>query len=250
MPRNLRWPVIALIAGAVGLAIPMVAVADNAPTNNKTFVYQVGLWGDLPYSAVQANPGVPNLIADMNSQDLAFSVHDGDLKAGNGPPGNPAVRQLRQRALRQRPRRTSTQLDAPAMFTPGDNDWTDCDRPVERRLQLARAARPRTAGLLQHAVLGRPEADAAGGAEHAVVPGLRERAGHGPDGDQAGRLRREPAVDVQERHVRHAERPRLVQQPVRHRAEPRRGGGSERGRHRVAARHVRRRRRRTAPPLS
>jgi hypothetical protein len=25
------------------------------------------------------------------------------------------------------------------MFTPGDNDWTDCDRPVERRLQLARA---------------------------------------------------------------------------------------------------------------
>ena len=44
MPRNLRWPVIALIAGAVGLAIPMVAVADNAPTNNKTFVYQVGLW--------------------------------------------------------------------------------------------------------------------------------------------------------------------------------------------------------------
>jgi len=22
-------------------------------------------------------------------------------------------------------------LNAPAMFTPGDNDWTDCDRPPD-----------------------------------------------------------------------------------------------------------------------
>jgi hypothetical protein len=51
--RNFRWPVIGLALGAVALAIPAgIAVADNAPTNNKTFVYQVGLWGDLPYSAV------------------------------------------------------------------------------------------------------------------------------------------------------------------------------------------------------
>ena len=33
----------------------------------------IGLWGDLPYSDVQAQVGVPNLIADMNSQDLAFT---------------------------------------------------------------------------------------------------------------------------------------------------------------------------------
>ena len=46
-------------------------------------VYAIGLWGDLPYSDVQATTGVPNLIADMNKQDLAFTAHDGDLKAGN-----------------------------------------------------------------------------------------------------------------------------------------------------------------------
>jgi len=34
--------------------------------------------GDLPYSILQTTTGVPNLIADMNSQDLAFSVYDGD----------------------------------------------------------------------------------------------------------------------------------------------------------------------------
>ncbi len=65
--------------------------------------YAVGLWGDLPYSDVQAQVGVPNLIADMNRQELRFTVHDGDLKGGNGT--------------------------APAILTPGDNDWTDCDRP-------------------------------------------------------------------------------------------------------------------------
>ena len=35
--------------------------------------YAIGLWGDLPYSTEQANPGVPHLIADMNAQKLAFT---------------------------------------------------------------------------------------------------------------------------------------------------------------------------------
>ena len=39
--------------------------------------YSIGLWGDLPYSAEQAAV-IPNLLADMNSQDLAFTAHDGD----------------------------------------------------------------------------------------------------------------------------------------------------------------------------
>src|SRR5580765_629141 len=43
---------------------------DNFHRNER---YAVGLWGDMPYSDLQANPGVPNLIMDMNSQDLAFT---------------------------------------------------------------------------------------------------------------------------------------------------------------------------------
>ena len=30
--------------------------------------YDIGLWGDLPYSPEQSTVGVPNLIADMNAQ--------------------------------------------------------------------------------------------------------------------------------------------------------------------------------------
>jgi hypothetical protein len=119
---------IGLVLGLGALAIPTVAYADLGPTNDKTFTYQVGLWGDLPYSAVQADPGVPNLIADMNSQKLAFSVHDGDFKAGNGPTGNPPSVNCDD-TLYVNALNYLNSLKAPAMFTPGDNDWTDCDRP-------------------------------------------------------------------------------------------------------------------------
>jgi hypothetical protein len=81
--------------------------------------YAIGLWGDVPYNATQATVGVPNLIADMNRHDLAFTVHDGDLKSGSSECTDAVYTQ----ALGY-----FNSLRAPAMFTPGDNDWTDCDR--------------------------------------------------------------------------------------------------------------------------
>jgi len=89
---------------------------------NANSAYEIGLWGDLPYSAIQETVGLPNLIADMNSQHLAFTVHDGDLKTGNGAP-------TCNDALYVRALGWFNSLAAPAAFTPGDNDWTDCDRP-------------------------------------------------------------------------------------------------------------------------
>jgi hypothetical protein len=89
--------------------------------------YAIGLWGDLPYSDYQAQVGVPNIIADMNSQDLAFTAHDGDLKAGNGTPGS-VTPTICSDALDAQALGYLNALKAPAIFTPGDNDWTDCDR--------------------------------------------------------------------------------------------------------------------------
>ena len=98
---------------------------DNDQGNHGT--YAIGLWGDLPYSDVQAQVGVPNLIADMNKQDLAFTAHDGDLKAGNGTNGS-VTPTVCSDALYLQSLAYLNALKAPAMFTPGDNDWTDCDR--------------------------------------------------------------------------------------------------------------------------
>jgi hypothetical protein len=107
--------------------VAAVATGDNGTTNNKTFEYAIGLWGDLPYSDVQAQTGVPNLIADMNNSEIAFSVNDGDLKAGNGIPGS-ATPTTCSDALYAQGLGFLNSLRQPAMFTPGDNDWTDCDR--------------------------------------------------------------------------------------------------------------------------
>src|SRR5207247_8214321 len=79
--------------------------ADSQGNNEGNTSYAIGLWGDLPYSDVQAITGVPNLIADMNSQDLAFTVHDGDLKAGNGTPNSTTPRSEERRVGKERRRR-------------------------------------------------------------------------------------------------------------------------------------------------
>src|SRR2546423_8932298 len=76
--------VAALLAASV--LTDTTAIADREDDDGEA--YAIGLWGDLPYSDIQATKGVPNLIADMNAQTLAFTVHDGDLKAGNSIAGS------------------------------------------------------------------------------------------------------------------------------------------------------------------
>ncbi len=91
--------VLALALTALAITVPRSLHGDNGNGNangkNKDYpygvnqqssrAYAIGLWGDLPYSAEQAAV-LPKLIADMNSQNLAFSAHDGDLRQGSGSP--------------------------------------------------------------------------------------------------------------------------------------------------------------------
>lgn len=108
----------ALAALAVLTAITVPALAADREDDNEA--YAIGLWGDLPYSPLQAATGVPYLIADMNAHRLRFTVHDGDLKQGSGS--------LCDDNLYYQALTFFNALKAPAMFTPGDNDWVDCDR--------------------------------------------------------------------------------------------------------------------------
>jgi hypothetical protein len=126
MTRKLLWPIFAVLVAAALAA--GVALAGHGEANKTSFDYAIGLWGDLPYSDVQATTGVPNLIADMNNSKLEFTVHDGDFKAGNGTPGSVTPTTCSD-ALYVQGLRYLNSLDGAAMFTPGDNDWTDCDRP-------------------------------------------------------------------------------------------------------------------------
>jgi len=120
-----------VITSAAVLALAVLTLTDPGTlrgagypfgTNQQSpLPYSIGLWGDLPYSAEQAAV-IPKLIADMNSQDLAFTAHDGDLRQGSGSPD------CADGSIYSRGAAYLGSLRAPAIFTPGDNDWTDCDR--------------------------------------------------------------------------------------------------------------------------
>jgi hypothetical protein len=110
---------IACLAAVAGAAIgkgPANAAGAGVRAHSSNH-YVVGLFGDMPYGAV-AKAQYPALLADLNAHDLAFSVFDGDLKAGGDGACADSLYTFQQTAFNS--------LRAPLIFTPGDNDWTDC----------------------------------------------------------------------------------------------------------------------------
>src|SRR5260370_275919 len=103
---------------ATALAAAPAGRDDNPDDDQDRRTYAIGLWGDLPYSDVQALTGVPNLIADMNRHDLAFTAHDCDLKAGNATVGSFTPTTCSD-ALYLQGLNYFNSLKAPAIFTPG-----------------------------------------------------------------------------------------------------------------------------------
>ena len=79
--------------------------------------YTIALFGDMPYNQLGRDQ-YPNLLADINRSHVAFSVFDGDLKAG-GDGG--CVDGVYTDAIAN-----FNALKQPVVFLPGDNDWTDC----------------------------------------------------------------------------------------------------------------------------
>jgi hypothetical protein len=79
--------------------------------------YTIGLFGDTPYNTL-GRAQYPNLLADINASHVAFSVFDGDLKAGGD---GPCSDDLYTTALAN-----FNTLKQPLIWVPGDNDWTDC----------------------------------------------------------------------------------------------------------------------------
>jgi len=96
--------------------------------------FQFGVIGDQGYDA-ESEVKFPNLIADLNQSDLTFVVHVGDI----GVPPNGSCRD----ETFYRRRDEFQQSRHPFIFTPGDNEWTDCYdpksggyNPVERLAKL------------------------------------------------------------------------------------------------------------------
>jgi hypothetical protein len=70
---TLRWMGFLVLAACFATCLIVSAHADDDDRDRggESRAYAIGLWGDLPYSDLQAQVGVPNLIADMNAQKMA-----------------------------------------------------------------------------------------------------------------------------------------------------------------------------------
>ena len=195
---------------ATGMSAGQRGDRENDDEQEEGRSYAIGLWGDLPYSDLQALTGVPNLIADMNS---AATSRSPSTTATSRPATARPARSRRPSAATRCTCRRSGYLQRAEGAGDVHARRQRLDRlrsAVERRLQLARTARSRAAVVvLQHAVLARPAPAAAGGADRRALP-RRQAGAHVPCVEnRRWTLRR--------RHLRDAQRPGLLQQPVRHR---------------------------------
>ena len=92
-----------------------------------------GLFGDTPYNAWE-RARLPELMAEMGREDLAFIVHDGDIKNGSSVCSDAVLLDIL--AVFQASKH-------PLVYVLGDNEWTDCHRsnnggydPLERLAKL------------------------------------------------------------------------------------------------------------------
>ena len=83
---------------------------------------KVALWGDEFYNddpTAKASM-IDQAIASMNDHDLDFTIFVGDTKNGSSL--------CTDEAIGQEPQAIFDRLDAPTLYSLGDNEWTDCHR--------------------------------------------------------------------------------------------------------------------------
>jgi hypothetical protein len=109
----------AVIVFVVGVAcVP----AEPPPLPANTFAFAV--FGDGPYRMPERG-AFGRLIEDVNRSDVAWFLHVGDILSGSC--SNEKLDQMLEQL---------NTIRHPVLYTPGDNEWTDCHRrsfdPLER----------------------------------------------------------------------------------------------------------------------
>ena len=111
---------------ASGLCLSLIAHSAGAD-------FTFAAFGDTPY-VEEEEPRFVSMIAEINRAPLAFSIHVGDFKSGWSPCTDALFLQRRE---------WFALFHQPLIYTPGDNEWTDCHRafgaamdPLERLQKL------------------------------------------------------------------------------------------------------------------
>lgn len=145
MLKPFRYAVLtAIVAASIPLAVQAGGHDSNAarwsradshrlPHGDKHFVLRVALWGDEFYSddPAEKTAAIDQTIASMNQHQVDFTLFAGDTKNGHSL--------CTDKAIGQDVIDIFNRLDAPTLYSLGDNEWTDCHRtsngsydPLER----------------------------------------------------------------------------------------------------------------------
>jgi len=139
---RLRVPAVAALGLVVLLAGCGGGTAEDVVEVAPAPVLTLAVIGDTPYGGEQL-AAFPDLVASVNAQQsVDLVLHLGDIKTGAGRCDVAYYRRIR---------RLMNTFASPVLYTPGDNEWTDCSQaaaggfvPTERLAQLRRVffARP------------------------------------------------------------------------------------------------------------
>lgn len=119
-----------LFSGCIFAGLLLGAVATDLRAEAFRFIAV----GDMPYRLPQDNVRFDALIDRINALNPAFTVHVGDIKSSGTPCSDAAFTRVRRHFDR---------IEGALVYTPGDNEWTDCYvkpsggfNPLERLARL------------------------------------------------------------------------------------------------------------------
>jgi hypothetical protein len=116
--RSVGATMVAVAGIAVAVALAPVH-AQTPPVGTGTEPFEFVAFGDVPYRTPQDFPKFDRLIDAINGLKPAFSLHVGDIKSASEPCTDEYFKSMAQRFQR---------FEQPLVYTPGDNEWTDCYR--------------------------------------------------------------------------------------------------------------------------
>jgi hypothetical protein len=108
---------ILIIVIVISLTVSSGVYAQGQSTDNER-PFTFALWGDTPYTADEVAK-FPALVAEINAARVEFSVFAGDIKSGSTLCTNDVFSAAIDRF---------NAFEAPMIYVPGDNEWTDCHR--------------------------------------------------------------------------------------------------------------------------
>jgi len=101
------------------LIILFITCAWSTTAIGQDKVFSFVAIGDMPYFLPDDYARFENVIKSVNQQDSKFTVHVGDFKSSSTPCTDEAFQKILG---------YFSQFTKPLIYTPGDNEWTDCNK--------------------------------------------------------------------------------------------------------------------------